>query len=629
MCGICGGINLPTGAVLAMNASLEHRGPDDHGIFHAPPIELAMRRLSVIDLEGGAQPIFNEARNIAVVCNGEIYNFQTLRNELEGKGHRFGTRSDTETIVHAFEEWGNKCAEHLEGMFALAVCDARQEKPSLFLARDRMGIKPLYFCQNGSSFAFASEMRALQASGATRWALDHLAVWQHLAFQASVTPRTLVEGVKMLEPGHTISLGSSGSYSKTRYFNLMDSIEVHNPQPNLTAPAKNVSELLHQAVESHLIADVPVGVFLSGGIDSSSIASIAGQIGRQVHTFTVGFPKGHDKWDERSQAAAFARSINSQHTDIVVDEDKCVADVVNALKAMDHPSGDGINTFIVSGSVREAGFKVALSGLGADEIFGGYPSFRRMATHSNRNGVFRNTPFLVRLLAAKTLGVAFPRTIASDKIRGILETREPEKAFSILRQMFLEAERTRLFAEPWRSELAAAPDAIAEIAKPAFSKVGRTFTATSLAESQTYMQDVLLRDADQMSMAHGLELRVPFLDDKLVSYVLRLPDNSKQGHHGPKHLLKTAIAEFLPPASLRRQKKGFELPWERWLHGPLKTLAVDHISSLSKRTFFMEKPVLDVWRRFEARDRVMTWSRVWTLVALEAWLRRHLPDAGH
>ena len=608
--------------------SMVHRGPDGQGSVRFGPFTLAMRRLAIIDIECGDQPIFNEDRTIAVVCNGEIYNYQCLRTTLEHSGHQFRSGADIEVIVHAYEEWGHSALDHFNGMFALAICDNRKGEPELFLARDRMGIKPLYYFHDGNQFLFASETRTLLASGHVPQAVDEDSIRDYLAFQSAVTPRTMIRGVSMLPPGATLTVSATGEITLDRFFSLEDSIGATNRRWNRTNVVAETRRLIFDAVESHLVADVPVGVFLSGGVDSSTIASMIRALGHQPVTFTVGFGAADSAIDERATATAFARSLNADHTEIVIDEESCLDAVLRALEAADHPSGDGINAFLVAGAVANAGFKVALSGLGADELFGGYSTFKRMRRFAKVAPILRQLPQVIRKALALTTTAPFPQTVQTDKFRALMTCDSEAEAHSILRQMFLPNERAAILHGNHDQRYGFTSDLYSAISQPAFA-TRQLESAISIAEMRTYMQDVLLRDTDQMSMAHGLEVRVPFLDHRLAAFVLGLPNHLKIGGHGPKHLLKAAVEDLVPWQRRSPNKMGFVLPWDRWLRGPLHNLAFEHLQRLGKRSLFRETGVLDVWRRFENRDRRITWSRVWTLVALESWLARHLPDAGH
>jgi asparagine synthase (glutamine-hydrolysing) len=368
-----------------MTAAIRHRGPDDEGFLaanpRAPGLALGMRRLSIIDLAGGHQPIWNETKDVAVVFNGELYNYRDLRERLSLCGHRFATQSDTEILVHAWEEWGEDSLTELRGMFALALLDLRQRyatAPILFLARDPLGIKPLYYTQTPDGFAFASEVRALLASGAVPKRLSQDAVTAYLLFGSVSEPVTLVEGVFSLPPGHRMLLHVPERRRTPRARPWWDPTispaarDMHRPR-DLSSAAKKLRPLLEDAVRKHLIADVPVGLFLSSGLDSGAIAGLAAQARHGIESFTLTFPG--TAFDEAEPAALAAKRFKTKHTEVPLSGESVLSRLDEALAALDQPTMDGINTYFVSWAAKQVGLKVALSGLGGDELFAGYPTF--------------------------------------------------------------------------------------------------------------------------------------------------------------------------------------------------------------------------------------------------------------
>ncbi len=390
MCGICGAAFATPkqdteSRVRVMTAAMSHRGPDGEGFLvnepRAPGLALGMRRLSIIDLPGGHQPIWNETRDVAVIFNGELYNYRQLRDALALCGHRFSTQSDTEILVHAWEEWGEDCLVELRGMFAFALLDLRRRHatvPVLFLARDPLGIKPLYYTQASDGFAFASEIRALLASGLCPRQISQDALTAYLLFGSVSEPVTLLEGVFSLPPGHKMLMyiperrrvpRARPWYDATRSAAARDA---HRPR-EFSAAAGLLRPLLKDAVEAHLIADVPVGLFLSSGLDSSAIAMLAGRAKAGIQSFTLTFPG--TTFDEAALARVVADRCGSQHTEVPLDGAAILSRIDEALAALDQPTMDGINTYFVSWAARQVGLKVALSGLGGDELFAGYSTF--------------------------------------------------------------------------------------------------------------------------------------------------------------------------------------------------------------------------------------------------------------
>jgi len=645
MCGICGTIGFSskeTGEAVArrMLAAMVHRGPDDEGILVAAPIAVGARRLSIIDLPGGSQPVWNETGTLAVVFNGEIYNFRELREELEARAHRFRSQSDTEVIVHAYEEWGDDTVKRLRGMFAFAVVELPQGRNGratrVFLARDRVGIKPLYYTRADGVFLFASEVRALLASGLVPMRLSRDAVTGYLLFGSAGEPTTLVQGVFSLPPGHCLSVRSDDpgcAPEPKAYWEAPQPFEMlAETKPVAASPASQVRSLLEDSVRRHLIADVPIGVFLSSGIDSTAIAALATSVQGGIQTFTVAFPD--TAFSEAKVARQTADLLGTQHCETVISGDEMASRLGEAISALDQPSMDGINTYFVCWAARQAGLKVALSGLGSDEIFGGYSSFRA-------------TTQIRRLaLAAAVVPQALRKFIGS----GIRRTNFFESSPDAFRKALAAWLQPNLFPHPYFFTRALfAPQAFTSRMRestvpwdsmPWFrwlaSAVKRSramdrFTQVSWLELRSYMVNTLLRDTDAMSMRNSLEVRVPFLDTPLVEYVLALPESAKRGSGRPKALLIEALGNLLPEEVLKQPKRTFTFPWEYWMRGKLgERVAVglgDWAPALGE--------VLDVkfgqsvWRNFLLGRR--TWSRPWSLYVLNEWIKRNstVPTAAN
>jgi asparagine synthase (glutamine-hydrolysing) len=394
-----------------MLSAIVHRGPDEEGFLAAPPIVVGSRRLSIIDLPGGSQPIWNETGTLAVIFNGEIYNFRELRKELEAKGHTFLTRSDTEVIVHAYEQWGEQSVARLRGMFALAIIEMPQGRggpaAAVFLARDPLGIKPLYYAIGGGGLLFASEVRALLASGCISPHLSDAAVPAYLLFGSVCEPMTMVDGVLSLPPGHSVKIHANDprrrpepklywNYAK-EFYQDEDTETGTAYQEDFSSAATTVRSLLEDAVRSHLVADVPVGIFLSSGLDSTAIAALASHIQKGIHTFTVAFPD--TEFSEAEIARNTAQRLGTEHREMTLSSTDMESRLNEAVASFDQPSMDGINTYFVSWAARQAGLKVALSGLGSDELFGGYTSFRATAQVTRLTTMARFFPKLARELA--------------------------------------------------------------------------------------------------------------------------------------------------------------------------------------------------------------------------------------
>jgi asparagine synthase (glutamine-hydrolysing) len=575
-------------------------------------------RLAIIDLsERAAQPMASADGMCWLTFNGEIYNYREVRATLGRAGHTFRTESDTEVILKGYEQWGEGVFERLDGMFALALWDTR--KTRLLLVRDRLGIKPLYV-HAGRTVLFASEVRALLASRLVDRRLDPVAVDQFLAYQTVPSPRTLVAGVEMIPPATVVMFDARGRRTDRRYWDLLAAA----PAPIASRDARGrVHDLLLQSARSHMVSDVPVGVFLSGGVDSSALVSLLRTSGFTPQTFTVSFP-GHGV-DEAPFARAIAKAFSTEHHEVALGEADVLDQVQAAARMADHPTGDGINSFIVSRAVRQAGLKVALSGLGGDEFFGGYPSFRRFEAFASYARAWRYSPRIVRRAMSTAVRSLAPGTAATAKTAALLESDgSVPQAFPIMRQLFAPEQRESLLSEAVTREAARADDPYVSLLSTAFDGAPELslMSSISYAESRTYMHDVLLRDTDQMSMRHALEVRVPLLDHRLVEYLMGLPDELKQPGDTPKRLLLESLGRPLPAVCVDRPKRGFVLPLDQWMRTSLMPFCTRHLGSegLGGHPAFRPGAVEHLWETFLTGDGRTNWSRPWALVALHAWL---------
>jgi asparagine synthase (glutamine-hydrolysing) len=642
MCGIAGAIfwNSDAGhggrdaSVARMVRALEHRGPDGEGLVRcatpdhlgaaAPTVILGHRRLSIIDLSDRAsQPMASPRGPIWLTYNGEIYNYREIRRELESCGRVFRTSSDTEVILQGYEEWGGAVVERLRGMFAFALWDGAVQR--LWLARDRLGIKPLYVYRGQGYLVFASEVQALLASGLVPRTLDCTALDQFLAYQSVPEPRTLVRDVRMLAPGHIVRVSADGREVARRYWDLLDSAASTLTMP-VEESRRRVRELLEESTALHLVSDVPVGVFLSGGIDSGAIAALVRQAGVIPRTFSVAF--SGTEYDESPYARAMAKALGTDHTEISLGEADVLAQIPDALASVDHPSGDGTNTFVISRAVREAGLKVALSGLGGDEFFGGYPSFRRLRRVAAFARAWRHSPVLMRRVAGRAIRRLGGSSVASVKTAAVLESDGTlPQTYPILRQLFQEAQRIDLLGEEIVALSRHQGDPYVYLLQRTIDREAELdlMSLVSYAEARTYMHDVLLRDTDQMSMCRGLEVRVPLLDHRLVEHLMRMPEAAKTAAQGPpKPLLTGSLERALPPFCVDRPKRGFVLPLDIWMRGGLRSFCERHLGpgGLSGRGLYRPGAIQSVWQSFLGGKPSTTWSRPWALVALNSWLER-------
>ena len=622
MCGIavvaarrgCAPADLP-GVLVRMAASIVHRGPDDGGVFVAPDGRsgLATRRLAIRDLSpAGHMPMLAAGGAVAISYNGEIYNAEELRAELERLGERFASRSDTEVVLRGYVRWGEGVVERLRGMFAFAVLDLRPGLDRIFLARDRLGVKPLYWALTPDAFLAGSELREMYASGLVSRSVDPAALVGYLLLGSVPNPLTIQAGVRALEPGCTLTVpldDPAAAGEPRRYWRLPTGVEP--PAPDQDA-AERVRALLAEAVRIRLVSDVPIGAFLSGGIDSGAVVGLMRDQGAgTIRTCSMSFEES--AYSEAPYARAAARSAGADHYERVVTAEDVRAEFDRLLDALDQPTVDGVNSYFVSRTAREAGLTVALSGLGGDELFGGYPhTFDGVPRVLSLVRAARGVPGGAALAAAAaSLAPGQRMRKAADALR-----RPPSRASAYLacRGMFSPGE-VRALVHPDVWEAAASFDAVAHVAERAVCADGPAFNWVSRAELGTYTHHQLLRDTDAVSMAHSLEVRVPLLDHRLVEAVLRLPPEVKRAGDGPKPLLLRAVGDLLAPeVRARRDKQGFTFPFEVWMRGPLR----DHVrAALDARPDFSllrRDAVEGVWRAFE--EGRVHWSRVWALAVL-------------
>jgi asparagine synthase (glutamine-hydrolysing) len=611
-------------------ANIRHRGPDDLGLVtlgagSGGAVGLGHTRLAILDTSAaGHQPMTNSQTRDWITFNGEIYNYRELRAQLDIAGRPWMSNSDTEVVLRSYAKWGRDCLAHLRGMFAFAIWDAQAQE--LFLARDRLGIKPLYYHKGDGWFLFASEVRALLATGLIPRVLDSQALWEYLAYQSVPAPRTLIRGVHAMMPGSWLSVSANADVGEGRYWDPLEQASPTASQITVEESEQRVGELLRESVALHLVSDVPVAAFLSGGIDSSAVAVLMREAGHTPQTFSIVFSES--EYSEAKYARQVATLVRSEHTEIHLIEQELIDQLPEALAAMDQPSGDGINTYIVSKAVRSAGVKVALSGLGGDEFFAGYPSFARLGRASRYLQLWGSLPSELRAFAARTAGRLGGNSVMAAKTAAILESDGSMAAtFPLLRQVLSPAQRRSLVTEQLLSRVESAPDPYTPFLGAAFA--GSTgpgvLSQVSYAEARTYMHDVLLRDTDQMSMAHALEVRVPLLDHKLVEYVMGLPDRHKRPNGTPKPLLVNSLKGLLPPEIVYRRKQGFTFPFAVWMRGAMRAFCEARLDAdrIGGRGILLPAQVQRLWRKFLEKHPAATWSRLWLLVVLEEWLERN------
>jgi len=625
MCGIAGftvsGSDSKNyaGLISSMVNTLKHRGPDAQNIWNDDSVYFGHARLSIIDLsESSNQPMHSADNRHVIIYNGELYNYRELKLELQrvaqGTGNLpyfFKTNSDTEVVLAAYQRWGVECLSKFNGMFAFALYDTVEK--TLFIARDRMGIKPLYYSYKNDQLVFASEIRSLLSSGFVERKLNRDVIAEYFLYQTVHAPNTIVQDVKMLMPG-CYMLMKNGDLHLKKYWDLNNFTSVSNDLDYAQTCAKT-KELLFQAVERRLVADVPFGAFLSGGIDSSAVVGIMSKMmAKKVETFNISFDEG--EFSEAEYAKKIAEKFSTNHHEIKLSPADFLKQLPESLNALDHPSGDGPNTYVVSKATKQAGITMALSGLGGDEAFAGYDVFKRMS-EINKKSYLNIFPSALRKLPASVLK-AKNKSVAGDKIYEVLTQPKVNvsSAYPISRKVFSDSQMNGLLKQHSNNNLNALISKIKETDKD------HLLSYVSALEINTYMQNVLLRDTDQMSMAVALEVRVPFLDYKLMEFVLSVKDEFKYPAT-PKKLLIDSLGDLLPDEVVNRPKMGFTLPWKHWLKNELKSFCEENIKSLSKRDFVNEQAVLNLWQQFLKDDPRVSWSRVWHLIVLENWLKKN------
>lgn len=623
VCGIAG-LARPSGptshldhVVEGLQLALRHRGPDDSGseILESrnTVVAICATRLAIQDCsQAGHQPMRSEPTGSWIAFNGELYNGGELRAELSRTGREFRGNSDTEVALAAWDEWGSDFLLRLRGMFALAVWDPRHDE--LLLARDRLGIKPLYYSSDGPTLAFASEVKTLLAQGLAKRRLSTEALLSYLAFGGVHEPSTIVDGVAALPPGHVARWSVRRGLEVSPYWSLADAFAVRSALTDRAEAVAAVRERLLDAVQCHLVGDVPLGVFLSGGIDSSALTALVAEAGdRPARTISVVFSE--QEYSEKPFADAVAARFGTDHVEVHLCEEDLLAELPQALDAMDQPSVDGINTFVVSRAARESGLTVALSGLGGDELFAGYDTFRQ---GPQLDLLRRLVPAPAGRLAARAMHARMSSDRADKLGRWLSDSGTLASAYTLQRELVSPELATELAGRAYAHERC---EAVA-------ARASDPINAVSAKELNCFMRNVLLRDSDVMSMAHSLELRLPFLDHQLVELVAALPGRWKVERGRQKPLLVDALGGKVPAEIVDRAKMGFTFPFEHWLRGPLRREVEDCLTDPGHGG-----PVADaldgaaverMWARFLAGE--TSWTRPWALYVAKAWGERRLRE---
>jgi asparagine synthase (glutamine-hydrolysing) len=624
MCGLCGVLNFDGQApvdqegLAAMTATLQKRGPDDLGYFRSGPVGLGHRRLSIIDLEMGHQPLSNEDGTIWIVYNGELYNYQEIRINLEKASHRFATASDTEVIVHAYEEYGVDCLKAMNGMFAFAIWDSNRRR--LLLARDRLGIKPLYYAHLPQCLLFGSEVKALLAHPQFERRLDVTALNLYLSLEYVPTPHSIFAGVNKLPPGHFLLVEGSDTRLE-RYWDLrLDKSEPVSTRTVAECSAE-VRQLLYDAVKMELIADVPVGVLLSGGIDSSAVAAMMARASTQpVPSFSVAFDD--PSFDESSHAQLVARHLGTEHHEFPLSADTALQALPEIVAGLDEPLGDSsiIPTYCLSRFTKEH-VKVALGGDGGDELFGGYSTLQ---AHRLANYYQRLAPGWLRQLVEpwvlEKLPVSFDNLSFDFKMRRFLRDYSLPPVVRHHRWLgsFTPEEKAGLLSPLAGASREEVTDLVANHAHEAHTQ--DPLNQVLYCDLKLYLEGDILVKVDRASMANSLEVRVPLLNRLLVEYAAHLPHSFKLRGLTTKFLLRQALKGILPDSILKRGKKGFNAPVAKWFAGPLKPLLEDLLSPqrLKRQGLFQPDYVTTLIKEHQARHRDNR-KLLWTLLAFQMW----------
>jgi asparagine synthase (glutamine-hydrolysing) len=619
MCGIAGivsfkgNIDLPV-TIRHMTDAMAHRGPDADGFFVNEAIALGHRRLSIIDLSSAAnQPIADYTGRYKIIFNGEIYNFSDVKRMLPD--YPFSTNSDTEVLLAAYSKWGADCLPLLKGMFAFAIWDTVDN--ALFIARDRMGVKPVYYFVNDQVFLFASEIRGILASRLVPKKANTSAIREFLSYQSVGFPGSAIHGILQLEAGSYVTIRNNEHVIK-KYYDITHPTSLDFDFNNRAGVQEHVRLLMRNAVERRLISDVPLGAFLSGGIDSSTVVALMAEVSSApVKTFTVGFEE--KEFDESAYAATISRKFNTHHNQVLLKPAVFLDELTNALNAMDTPSGDGVNTYVVSKAIKHSGLTVALSGIGGDELFAGYPFFRQYLQLKKYTGAWQSTKWL-RHIGAGVLGNSNKALRIKQLLRApkaSIRTFYPEFRRIIAPGLLASLTTWKADQHTWfEKELNNLPASLEKF--PLLSQV-------SIAEYTHYTQHTLLKDTDQFSMAVSLEAREPFFDHDLVEFVLAIPDHLKFPQY-PKSLLVESLNGLLPDEIVHRKKQGFLFPWSVWMKKELHSFCETHLQRIAQRDFINGKNLLAYWQRFLKNDTSVRWMEIWLFVILEYWMEKNSID---
>lgn len=628
MCGIAGIVSprLDSGvreeAIARMVQRQQHRGPDDRGLCSQGPATLGMCRLAIIDPANGHQPMLSPDGRFSLIFNGAIYNYRELQAGLAARGWIFKTNCDTEVLLAAFVLDGAACLRQLRGMFAFALWDAQEQK--LFAARDPLGIKPLYYARlPGTGVVFASELNALLASGQVPREIDPVSVSEYLAWFSVPAPRTIYRGVANLPPGHCLTADAGGRLKTEPWWQMPAPTRPGQIATNYHDFVHGLRHQLEDSIRAHRVADVPVGAFLSGGMDSTAIVGLMTKSGAsRLKTFSLIF--GEAGFSEQASARLAAQAFGTEHHEELITGARVAADLPRILGSFDQPTGDGINTYYASQTARQGGVTVALSGLGGDELFGGYPSFRDLPRLNRLLPLWRQLPGTLRTMIIDRL-----RSRSGARARKLADflahARDLHELASLQRRVLPETARLALLSPDTRAQVQRLGPNHPMLDDFTSELMGAdAFQVISAWELRTYMADVLLRDSDVFSMTHSLELRVPFVDRVLLEWLWPQPAYFKSDPRYPKKALADATADLVPAAIRQRRKQGFTLPFSRWMLVELRPFLDETFSPASLAACPWLEPVAtaQVWADYKIQSDPRAWSRVWTLAVLISFANR-------
>jgi asparagine synthase (glutamine-hydrolysing) len=636
MCGITGvmqfeeGVRVEPEALRQMCAAMVHRGPDDEGIYTAGSVGIGMRRLSIVDLASGHQPLSNEDGSVWIVFNGEIYNHTSLGEKLRSRGHQYRTHSDTETIIHLYEEYGPDCVQHLRGMFAFAIWDARRQR--LFIARDRLGIKPLYYQLTSQRIIFGSEIKVILAFSGSGARFDRAVLPEYLAFGYLSEEQTFYSGIRKLMPGHWMEVGASGQVRIERYWDLPVTQD-EPPRPE-SYYIETYRAMLEQAVEGHLMSDVPLGVFLSGGVDSSAVAALMTKIRRApVETFSVGYTE--DAYSELPYARAVAKHLNSLHHEVHVSQQDFFDSLPHLIWHEDEPIvwPSSVPLYFVAQLAHER-VKVVLTGEGADETLAGYSRYAFTLKNVAWDRIYRQIiPEAIRSgVRGSIADSAWINATIRRKLSHTFLARNGDSwasfYFDNFFSAFSESDQAGLLTDEVLKECAAGT-AYRHVQEYWEHSSGEMLQRLLYTDIKTYLVELLMKQ-DNMSMAASVESRVPFLDHPLVEFATNIPQKLQLGGFTGKRILKKAVEDLLPHSILYRTKLGFPTPWSRWLAGP----QLDVIRKLLLEPRSIDRELFQrsaVERLFEEHRSGYCdhYDRIWRLLNLELWHRVCLEKEDH